>query len=206
LRHLTALLLVCLALGCAPKAKPVSQDRPACTSADTPRLFRHVVRLHIAGRNQDLSLEGMMRLETDHTARIIGMGAFGLRMFDITVTPDQVETNFLNPGMKSIPRLTEHIAFCVRRIWLGFQPGPGDSACGPDDGQARCGNCGPVQLRHVFSRGRLMRTQASGPGEAWSIEYSGHDERSGEPGQITFRDGKGRFELDIRQFSQGAKP
>jgi len=81
--------------------------------------FRHKVRLDIPDRGVSQSFDGLMRLDlAEKTAHVVGIGALGMRIFDIKVTPEQMMIGYIHPMLLKTPRLKEHIAFCVRRIWF----------------------------------------------------------------------------------------
>jgi hypothetical protein len=105
--------------GCA---KYLSESAPTPDSEHISNgiwTFRHKVRLDIPGRGVSQSFDGLMQLDlAEKTAHVVGIGAFGMRLFDVKVVPEQTTVGYIHPMLLKIPRVEEHIAFCVRRIWF----------------------------------------------------------------------------------------
>lgn len=119
--HVVCALLCILSAfvsGCAGRGPEVSV--PAAFSEEQTTVFRHKVTVTIAGR-PPLSLDGMMRLGLGNDkplVRVIGLGGIGLTLFDLMVDLDGQNTLYMHPSLVRVPDLAEHIALCVRSVWL----------------------------------------------------------------------------------------
>lgn len=212
---LCACVLCCAVLsGCAHRgADPAPWSLPPTAESarlaasfapsDAPLLMWHSVRLSVPGRRLDETFSGALRLEPGNSSlRAVGMGGFGLKAFDLTVTPDSAETHYLNPGLARMRGMSERIAFCLRRMWLTCRPGAGDGFRAADGTEYLYGRKGDVLLEHSFRGGQLVSTKATGPAENWEITYDGYLSGRGVPSSITFTDGRGNYTLWIRLVSQ----
>lgn len=216
-----ALLLLCSSIlccmileGCAHKVHdPALWDLPpseegARLSASTalpqaPVLMWHAVRLVIPGKRLDESFSGALKIDPAHNRlRAVGMGGFGLKAFDLTVTPDSAEVHYLHPGLARIRGMSERIAFCLRRVWLTGKPSALDGVRFEGDTVHLYGREKEVLLDHSFRNGRLAATEATGPAEQWRIIYDGYLPEHGQPTSIVFEDGRGNYTVWIRLVSQ----
>jgi hypothetical protein len=204
------------ALGCAPRTQRISPwDIPAsptaavlvreCSSDRSGTQLRHIVRLSIPGNDLDQTFNGIMRFDsTGQTMRLIGMAGFGLKLFDLTVRPEALETHFLHPGLGRVHDMPERIAFCVRRIWLGPPPSYREGVERHGGKTLLLDKHEGVLLEHTFTGQTLTATRARGPRESWTISYPDRTANDREPRTIVFTDGRGRYELHIRLVGEGA--
>ena len=82
------------------------------------KVFRQKVVVNFTTNNSKLVFDGVLQLDRSYTiARVVALGAM-TTLFDITVTPDKVYVQSIHPGMQRIPHLPDHIAMCVRTLWL----------------------------------------------------------------------------------------
>jgi hypothetical protein len=162
--------------------------------------MRHLVRLTIPDQDFDMNINGMMRLDpAHHQARVVGMGGFGLKLFDLTVLPGTMTVRFLHPSLQRINDVEEHIAFCIRRIWLGYGPSVHDTVKADNDSTTLCGNHNGVRLVHTFSRNALTTTTAKGNGEAWHIVFEDREPQTNLPLTLTFQNDSPTYSLFIRR-------
>lgn len=208
----TAVLLV--NLGCAGMANQQPRPElptspPAATLSqyrDPARnglLLRHSVRLQIPGRGLDQTFSGIMRF--DHNAdsiRLVGMAGFGMKLFDLSIRQEAVETHFISPGLSRINNLSEHIAFCVRRIWLAPQPEIGNGFRQIEDTTYIYGIHNGQRIEHEYLKETLTTTRSLGPDEYWEIQYSERMTDTREPSRIIFKDSRGRYSVDVRLIEQ----
>lgn len=204
------LLLLALCCACAtPGPDPALWELPSrpeqgmldrdLWDTSPARTLRHQVRLRIPGKGLDLTFGGMMRLEPrDRSVRLVALGGFGLKLFDLTVTPNALHTHFLHPGLKRVPNMAERIAFCVRRIWLGYQPDAQDALLRTANATILYGRHQGVRLEHGFHDRERTFTQAHGPDEHWRITFTRQSGSHGEPETIVFTDTAPRYELQVR--------
>ncbi|MFW5488901.1 MAG: hypothetical protein ACNI3A_10900 [Desulfovibrio sp.] len=213
-----ALLLLLLCTACAPKGPdmapwqlpPTPKGERLAMDSRLPNeklVMRHTVHLQVPGWHLDNTLDGIMRLDTEtQTARIVGMGGFGLKLFDLSVTPKTLKVHFLHPSLARISNAAERIAFCIRRIWLDYGPTPHDGLADVDGTTRLYGKQHGVLMEHVFSGGQLDVTRALGPTEFWEIRYAGRTADTRQPEQIEFTDGEGRYSLLVRLVDARISP
>lgn len=207
---LLLVLLTGVLCGCGTAHRTPRTDLPTAEMAGVkipaipqdPVLYRHAVRLEIRGKSP-LTFDGMLRFDArQDAARAVALGGFGLKLFDLTITPTDVETHTLHPALARIPDIVDHIAFCIRRIWLDYRPVPTDPA-GHGNGQdVLYATCHGQQVEHVLSRGRRISTTAFGPDEFWTTMFLEPDAVTQQPRHIVFTDGHERYRLDIRTIPQ----
>ena len=208
----TAVLLV--NLGCAgmvnqqprselpnsPLAATLSQYRGPARNG---QLLRHSVRLRIPGRGLDQTFSGIMRFDHNgQSVRLVGMAGFGMKIFDLSISQETVETHFISPGLSRINNLSEHIAFCVRRIWLAPQPEIGNGFRRIEDTAYMYGIHDGQHIEHEYLKETLTATRSLGPDEYWEIQYSERMTDTQEPSRIIFKDSHGRYSLDMRLIEQ----
>lgn len=175
---------------------------------ETPMIMRHMISLHISGQPSDLVFTGIMRLDPkNHTARVVGMGGFGLKMFDLTISPKALTIHFLHPGIARISHAAEHVAFCVRRIWLGYGPRIDDTISTSPQASRLFGSHEGVALTHRFIGDKHVSTQGRGAKESWHILLSDPMPNSSLPRTITFVDDQDDYSLLIKTVaSQNTGP
>ena len=160
-------------------------------------LLRHAVRLRVPAGNLDLSFDGVMRLDPgSRTARVVALGGFGFKLFDLEIGMDSLRIHALHPSVAHMDRLPEHVAFCVRRIWLGFGPSPADGLVREENSARLYGRHGGVFLEHEMNGNLRTATRASGPDEFWELVFAPGVSSTQEPDLITFTDED--IELTIR--------
>jgi len=119
-------VVLCCAGGCAASYPGPGEGGvksavplPGDTRLSGVWMFRHKVRLEIAARKVAVSFDGVMRLDAEaRRIRVTALAGVGLRMFDMEVEPDAMRVVYLHPSLRKIPRVTEHIAESIRRIWF----------------------------------------------------------------------------------------
>jgi len=165
----------------------------------TPVLMRHMIRLHIQGKPSDLTFSGIMRFTPkSNTARVVGMGGFGLKMFDLTISPHRVTIHFLHPGIARISHAADRIAFCIRRIWMGYGPNLDDIIETSDDTTRLLGTHNAVFLDHRFAHGTHISTTASGKKEAWHILFKDRNQNNNLPRTMEFFNDRDNYSLFIK--------
>jgi hypothetical protein len=120
---LTLILALTLPLTLALLAA-CATDRPfaggaALSQSEPSWIFRHKVRIAFPDRKMTQSFDGAMRFDrAERRIQVIGLGGFGLRLFDLLVEPELMEVRALHPGLEALPHAAEHIAATVRHIWF----------------------------------------------------------------------------------------
>ena len=166
-------------------------------------LLRHSVRLQIPGRNFDQTFSGIMRFDHDgQSIRLVGMAGFGMKLFDLSISNEAVETHFISPGLSRINNLPERIAFCVRRIWLTHLPENGNGFRLVENATYIYGIHDGQRIEHEYLQETLTATRSLGPREYWEIQYSERMADTREPSRIIFKDSHGRYSLDVRLIEQ----
>ncbi|MCC8194259.1 MAG: hypothetical protein LIP28_06415 [Deltaproteobacteria bacterium] len=120
---LAVLCLGCLVPACAPRLSPEAAAVPfrGMAEAGGPGvwIFRHKVRLTVPRFGFDQRFDGLMRLdEANRSIRVTALAGLGIRLFDMEMGPDWMRAVYLHPSLKKIPRVTEHVTACIRRIWF----------------------------------------------------------------------------------------
>lgn len=173
-------------------------------------VFRHRVHFVLPEQQLDLGFDGVMRLDTaGRNIHVVGLGGLGLRLFDLRLTPDGVTDAYLHPSLRKLPRATERIAWCVRRIWFDCltllppaqAPGTSLERALPkleETGYVRVHEVRDgIAMDHTFARSRLVSSRAEG-GETWNLEASEYTDTDPWPRLVRFDDRHGRYILTIR--------
>lgn len=169
-------------------------------------LLRHSVRLQIPGRNFDQTFSGIMRFDDDgQSIRLVGMAGFDMKLFDLSISNEAVGTHFISPGLSRINKLPEHIAFCVRRIWLPHLPENGNGFRLVENATYKYEIHDGQRIEHKYLHETLTATRSLGPREYWEIQYSERMTDTQEPSRIIFKDSHGRYSLDVRLIEQRMK-
>jgi hypothetical protein len=169
--------MLCLAAtavtACAPRRleQPLTvleRHRPAA-----PVLLRHKVRLDIPGILLPGSIDGMMLIEPGNTApsvRVVGLGGIGITLFDMTVTAEGYAGSFLHPSLARVPHVEEHIARCVRSVWLdslSLEDLPGEKSGKQTLAEFRSG----IAAEYDLVSGTLSAARFRGRNASWSISF-----------------------------------
>nr|WP_320050713.1 hypothetical protein [uncultured Desulfuromonas sp.] len=126
-------------------------------------------------RWREVPLQGVLRIDGGlHEARLVAMDSMGVKLFDLSVTPDDMTLNYLLPLLEDHPQLPKVVADSVRRIFLTPQPTVADRLQPRVVGQ-------PYRLDSatddgtVFTFGgdpiRLQETRVDVTGEDWQVDY-----------------------------------
>lgn len=120
LRTVLAVLVLCVALhGCASRRAVNDGPPPGEPLRAGTWVFRHKIRLEFPGRGMGHSFDGMMRLDTENrTILAAGVAGPGMRMFSLSVFPAGETADYMHPMLARIPRVSGHMARCIRRIWF----------------------------------------------------------------------------------------
>lgn len=179
-----------------PQPPPAPAANVVVLQADTPVLNRLWLRqkqvwllrqtaLLEAGPNR-LTMNALLRLDMEkHSARVVAMDDFGVKLFDLTVTAVTEDCHFLLPALTRLTGIDRMIAATVRRTYL--LPAS-DSPGKVESDQFIIGKNGLLQGR----RGDLQH-------EHWQIHYLGYRETIGvlHPVHIVMEDLDAGYRLTV---------
>ena len=135
MKLLWAALLLCLLVLClgACASIPTPTKNPSWRSDEATRRLRHRVDITIPDQPV-LSFDGVM-LESNRPerVRVVALGGFGLKLFDLVISRDAVEIIAIHGQIARLPHIVDHVASAVRRIWFDCLPAitEGQGAEGP---------------------------------------------------------------------------
>jgi hypothetical protein len=150
-------------------------------------------------RGAKVPMTGLLALEPGK-ARLVGLNDLGVKLFDLTVTPDGYEENFLLAELGRLPGAAEAVAASVRRIFLSPAPSPEDrmerSATEIRLSRAE----GNRKITFIFggAEADLRETRVRG-GEEWRARYYNYSPAGGNriPGGIVLDDSRGKSRLTL---------
>ncbi len=126
-------------------------------------------------RWREIPLQGVLRIDsTVHEARLVAMDSMGVKLFDLSVTDQDMTLNYLLPLLEEHPQLPKVVADSVRRIFLTPQPQPEDQL------QSRCSGqpyqlVGDAASGAVFTFGGtpicLQTIRVDTDDEDWRVNY-----------------------------------
>jgi hypothetical protein len=197
-----SLLVLLLGASCALRNPPESLPALERSWPERERVFRQAIRIDFPGETAPFSFDGVLQLtleEGDPTARVIGLGALGLTLFDITVTTEGHRTDFLHPALAGIPEAAEHVALCVRSVWFVSLPPVGLKA----DGQAVLEVYHATLAEHTREKDGRRTVRALGPEYCWTVGYS---PAIPQPALILFRNDLDGYTVRIRFIAEQGGP
>lgn len=107
---------------------PAPVQNSACLQEQEGDFFRHRVRLVLPGQNAPFVFDGLMFLtegksgsDENRRIRLAGLGGMGLRLFSLLIDREALRLEYLHPSLARIPHVEEHIARCVRVLWLSAE-------------------------------------------------------------------------------------
>lgn len=194
LRIAALIFLVCLGASCAPRA--LTKDLPSLERRwpVSEQVLRHTVSLEIPGQPR-VSFDGLMRYGPGPKIRVVCLGALGMTLCDMTLTPGSRETHFLHPSLSRIPEVEARIALCLQSVWFASLASEMRGA-----GLAREIYAGTV-LEHRIADGRHTVT-AQGPETFWTVRF---DAGSFSPRDMTFTCERPAYGVHIRLIGQQRK-
>lgn len=204
-----------LLFGCAshPFERHQPQQLPALTAeqlvdnwwlaAGHRYLCRHSGLLEVFMRK--VALEGVVKIDTTkQTARLVAMDTMGVKLFDLFVTKECHQLNYLLPVLEEHPQLPKMVAQSLRAIFL--QPNPSAqhrlirrerrSVLKADDGGS---------FEFIGMPVRLNRKVVDSKTSSWSVEYNQYQDQDGlwAPTGIVLNDDSGfRLTLWIQEIRE----
>jgi len=124
---------------------------------------------------REIPLQGVLRIDcAAHEARLVAMDSMGVKLFDVTVTGEDMSLNYLLPLLEEHPQLPKVVAQSVRRIFLTPQPQAGDRLLPRCDGQPYR-LVSDAQSGAEFTFGgdpiRLQTIRVATDDENWQVDY-----------------------------------
>jgi hypothetical protein len=173
----------------AENIPPLERQWPA-----REQVFRHAVRIDFPGTHPSLSFDGIMRLRNGVAGpeiRVVCLGALGLTLCDITITPDGYRADLLHPSLAKVPHVVEHIALCVKSIWFASLPlaEQGKKAVARREIYSR------TLLEHMVEEDGRCVARALGPDAFWTVGYM---PGAPQPPRITFHNDLEGYTVTIR--------
>lgn len=198
------LLVFFLLVACAPP-RPLPPEAAARVLADSWATDDQVWRLRQTAlfemRGAKVPLSGLLRLDNGRRqARLIGLNDLGVKLFDISVTPEGEEVHYLFPELTRFPGAGEAIAASLRRIYLTPQPLPSDQVTAAGEGWRLQRQTAAGSIEFHFDRERHLRQKRTrGEGEDWRVRYADYRLAAGRelPGLAALDDFQGGYRLTL---------
>lgn len=182
-RGIFFLLFLLLTTGCAQLPFPPAPAVPTrqltaeallqglWTSGD--RIWRIRQTALFEFRGAKMPMDGFLRLDSGRgEARLVGLNDLGVKLFDLSVTPEGYEEHYLFPDLARIPGVSGAIAGAVRHIFLAPQPA-GTDTLEIGTTEYRLKRTGTEQVLFIFGGpgANLLEKRVQGDGEAWRARY-----------------------------------
>ncbi|MDT8424248.1 MAG: DUF3261 domain-containing protein [Desulfuromonadales bacterium] len=145
--------------------------------------MRHTVLLELGWRK--LPMVGLLELDrTARTIRLVAVNDLGIKLFDLTVTVDGYQTNYLFPELATYAGLGETVAASVRKIFLDPLPRDDDRLTITADQYQTRRSLGDAELTFTFGGERpdLLGKELRGGAQGWVVRY--HDYRDLPAGRL----------------------
>lgn len=151
-------------------------------------------------RGAKVPMDGFLRLDSGQgEARLVGLNDLGVKLFDLSVTPEGYEEHYLFPDLARIPGVSGAIAGAVRHIFLEPQPARTDTL---EIGKTeyRLKRTGTEQVLFIFGGpgANLLEKRVQGD-EAWRARYFNYRPvgTAQVPGGILLEDERGGYRLTL---------
>lgn len=187
-------------VSCACAARHPAENLPELQRDYLARAhtFRHIVRIEFPHSDMaPLSFDGVLRYEppaphagAQPSVRVVCLGALGLTMCDMTVSPQGYVTNSMHPSLARLPRIESHIARCVSAVWFASLPMEI-----PAGGGVMREMYKGVLVEHSRSGDDQKITRALGPKVFWTVR---HTPALPQPREITFESQRPEYSVRIR--------
>lgn len=200
-----AIVLAATLSCCAPRGLVEGPPALERTYPVRERVFRHAVRITIPGDAAPFSFTGIMRYRAFATQggpwpeiQILCLGALGLTLCDMTLSPTGHTTNFLHPSLAKVPEIEKHIARCVTAVWFTALPArlPLDMREPVREVYAK------TLLEHAVANDAHRTTRALGPKLFWTVTFLPEEP---QPSTITFANQRPEYSVTIRFVEEQGK-
>ncbi|WP_260749985.1 DUF3261 domain-containing protein [Geoalkalibacter halelectricus] len=158
---------------------------------------------HLSMRGREFQMIGLMELDTGkNEARLVGLNEFGVKLFDLEVTENDVTEHYLLPQISRFPQLSEAVGLSLRRIFLFPAPAPDQDALSYSAGGYRlAGDRGEQKVLFQFGGDpvRLIeKTVYQGP-EHWRVVFFDYQKspQGDYPGRILLEDRQAGYRLEL---------
>jgi hypothetical protein len=158
------------------------------------QVFRHKAHVRFSGKTADFSFDGIMRVRAGAAGpviRVVCLGALGLTLCDMTVTPEGYSVKYLHPALARTPDVARHIALCIRSVWFASLPFAGHEEKNIVLRERRDDT--PLERLSGEDGRRVVR--ALGPKTFWTVEYVPAEP---QPRLVTFRNESDGYTVRIR--------
>ncbi len=133
-------------------------------------LCRHSGLLEVLTRK--IPLEGVVKLDTTkNTARLVAMDSMGVKLFDIAVTSDGYQLNYLLPLLEEHRQLPQMVAQSVQHVFLAPYPQAVDQLQRTDTGYALLHPDSGVSFNFIGVPARLNTKVVHTNHEQWQVHY-----------------------------------
>jgi len=212
-----AMVLVCCALvvGCAnhPFERHQPQPLPELTAQQLVDswwlvtghryLCRHSGLLEVFMRK--VALEGVVKVDTtQQTARLVAMDTMGVKLFDLLVTKQGHQLNYLLPLLEEHPQLPKMVAKSLRAIFLQPNPSVQQRLIRRERRSVLVADSGD-SFEFIGMPVRLNRKVVSSEQHSWNVEYNQYLDQNGlwAPTGIVLTDDSGfRLTLWIQEIRE----
>lgn len=162
--------------------------------------MRHTVLLELGWRK--MPMVGLLELDrTARQIRLVALNDLSLKLFDLTVTPDGFETNYLFPELTQYAGLSATVADSVRKIFLDPLPQPDDRLTIEVERYRTGRDSAAGELSFTFGGEQrdLLEKAARGDKQEWVVHYYDYrDLPAGRlPGGVVLEDRQAGYRLTL---------
>lgn len=168
-------------------------------------LCRHSGLLEVFMRK--VALEGVVKIDTnEQTARLVAMDAMGVKLFDLFVTKQSHQLNYLLPMLEEHPQLPKMVAKSLRAIFLHPNPSLQDRLIQHERRSVLlAADSAGTTFEFIGMPPRLHRKEVDSKGDSWQVEYNQYRDQDGlwGPTGIVLNDDSGfRLTLWIQEIRE----
>ncbi|MFO7728863.1 MAG: DUF3261 domain-containing protein [Desulfonatronovibrio sp.] len=161
--------------------------------------LRQTVFIQAGGQSH--IVQGLMQIdEQRRKIQILGMSELGMKLFDIEVTHDRYEHNFLSPAMGNRSEaLARQVALSVRRIFLTFDPAANFETYVAPESLLMIDRSSDSEMIHECPLDSKILKETSGPGQGWEVTLTDYLDINGVylPERITYHDQQAGYKLKM---------
>jgi len=163
--------------------------------------LHHVVLLQF--KEHHLLMDGILQIDTEKKiGKVVALNNWGIKLFDLVVSEDSVHKNFVLPSITKIPSFTEHVADCIRKIFIDYHPKSGFANLLSEDRLKISSKLDNGYLECVFNvkSRNLMRKSYFVSKVIWEVFYAQYQNIGGiaVPTKIIFKDYVNNYNLTLK--------